>query len=701
MWHKGAVMELTTKSTQYDNAIQFLEDNMKKKSSSLPSILRKSLIHLLQKHSDLVTVKGKKIIIPTQFYPVWIKEHKLNSEKKEIDTAHYKFFRKLRKYGYIHPKSSYFPKKLTVITLNPTLPSLYKGNLAEISQYAMAKNPLYNKKIGKMNLTKILSLAYIDLRLFQNVKLTEHEITGICTENIIFISKSIAYLYLEEKGIFDNITIPPYQLIRVEGKLVKILKKLHRKGVPFPFENTDFSKQLSEFRKKFFEDMNMHDIKMASQNNILINSTPLQTTLLTKRAIMSQTTIAEIASLYPAAVPNHLLNIEETRIKNALNRTKDLDEEDTPIDPSFCLEEFEYFDELLQSKNSSTFMKKRDPAKRELLQYIESPISKPHGILIAKYIVHLIESINGSKEERKIAISTFRNYYSILKKHLFKNVEDLSSVQTHEIHEILQNLAINRYKDKSIIKVRNLITDFFKFNNKSHNMSVQINLASYPKSLVFEDEIDLLFQHINTLYVDEEHNERFYKMLRDKTIILFARYTGLRKSELRSRLLQDVYIYGDELCIDVNSEGLKKLDLQLKTNSAKRRVCTQIINSKHLQIIQDYYKLRTNVKTKNKFFFLQNYKKKPEVVKESVFHDLSQVIQKATKRYTSFHSLRHTFATYSVRDILLCNKTNPYKMVDLAVKMGHTSPDITLKKYVHRSVIESSLSFSKIKGGTK
>jgi len=692
-------MEFTTQAIQFKNAIQLLETNMKKKGSSLSSALRKSLIRLLQKSSDLVTVKGKKIIISTQFYPIWIKEHKLDNEGKEMDTTHYKFFRKLRKYGYIHPKSSYFPKKLAVITLNPTLPSIYKGNLTDISQYSMAKKSLYDKKINKMNSSKMHSLAYIDLRLFQNIKFTDQEITRICTENIIFLSKSIAYLYLEEKGFFDNITIPPYQLIRVQGKkLVKILKKFQKKGIKYPFENTEFDKLLSKYRKDFFPYMSIQEIRMAFQNNMLINSNPLHATLATTRKTMSQTTIAEINSLYPSTVPQHLLEVEKERIKNALSRTKELDDEDT-FDSAFSLEEFEYFDELLQTKNSSAFMKKIDPTKRELLQYINSPTSEAHGILIAKYIIHLLESINGNKEERKIVISTFRNYYSILKKHLFENIEDLSNVQTHEIHDILQNLAINRYKDKSISKVRGLITDFFRFNNEKHNISIPMNLASYPKSLVLEDEIDLILQQIDKLYADEKNNEQCYKILRDKTIILMAKYTGLRKNELRSRLLPDVYIYEDELCIDVNSEGLKKLDLRLKTYSAKRRICSKIMNTKHLKIINDYFNLRQNMKNKNKFFFLQNYKGKSEVVKEVVFDNLTQIIQRVTKRYTSFHSLRHTFATYEVRDILLCNKIDPYQMIDLAVKMGHISPEITLKKYVHRSVIDIFLEFPKIKGG--
>ncbi len=89
-----------------------------------------------------------------------------------------------------------------------------------------------------------------------------------------------------------------------------------------------------------------------------------------------------------------------------------------------------------------------------------------------------------------------------------------------------------------------------------------------------------------------------------------------------------------------------------------------------------------------KFFFFNTYEKKPEVVKEAIFDNITKVIQSVTGRYTSFHSLRHTFATYAVKAILECKEIDPYKMIDLAVKMGHTSPEITLKKYTHRSVIE-------------
>jgi integrase len=259
---------------------------------------------------------------------------------------------------------------------------------------------------------------------------------------------------------------------------------------------------------------------------------------------------------------------------------------------------------------------------------------------------------------------------------------------------ILQNLATNKYKDKSIAKVRGRIADFFSFHGKQHNV-IPMNLASYPKSLVLESEIDPILAGIEDMYdKGKQGTATGYERLRDKAIVLMARYTGLRKSELRSRLMKDVYIYENELCIDVNSEGLRKLDLRLKTGSAKRRVCTKIINESHLQIIIKYMRAREKVRNKNPFFFLHvddKHKIKSKVAKEDIFNKISKIIQEVTGRYTSFHSLRHTYATYAVRDILKCDKTNPYKMIDLAVKMGHTAPEITLKKYTHRSVIECIL----------
>lgn len=685
-------MDNTTQqpTDKFQNAIALLENNMAKRQKALPASLRKSLILILNTNTGLLNIKGNKIIIPTQFYTLWTHKHKLDKETEQMDSSHYIFFRKLRKYGYIHTKSSYFPKKLAVISLNPTMPSLYKGNMKDITRYIKAKRSLYPDKLRTLDLSQTTKLAYIDLKLFQNIKLGESEIKRINTDDIIFINQSTAYIYLEERGIFDNMSIQPYQLILIEGKkLIKVFKKLLKNKIIFPFEDSKYdSKTLTYYRVEHLAGMSMQCIKMSAQNSIIMKSISLMATIATSRKAMSQVTISELQHLYPSSVPSHLIKMEGNRILNALSRTKELDNEEDFINASFSLEEFDYFEELLKTRSKTAFMKKIEPTKRELNIYANSIEAEPHGILITKYIIYLLSSVDKENKDRKIAISTFRNYYSLVKKHLFENIEDLSNVQTDEISEILQNLAINKYADKSISKVKSLISDFFTFSRQKYN-TIHMNLSTYPKSLVFESEIDTILHRVDKQHIEESAKDNEYKTLRDKAIILMARYTGLRKSELRSRLMQDIYIYEDELFVDVNKEGLKKLDLTLKTHSAERRVCTKIKNLAHLRIITQYIELRVKMKTKNKFFFLQSKIEKPKVVQESIFSNLTKIIQDATGRYTSFHSLRHTFATYAVMEILQSKEVNPYKMIDLAVKMGHTSPEITLKKYTHRSVIES------------
>lgn len=55
---------------------------------------------------------------------------------------------------------------------------------------------------------------------------------------------------------------------------------------------------------------------------------------------------------------------------------------------------------------------------------------------------------------------------------------------------------------------------------------------------------------------------------------ILAYYSGLRRSELQTRLLKDIYYVGDrKFVIDVNKEGFKKakLDTNLKNRKAIRR----------------------------------------------------------------------------------------------------------------------------------
>ena len=100
---------------------------------------------------------------------------------------------------------------------------------------------------------------------------------------------------------------------------------------------------------------------------------------------------------------------------------------------------------------------------------------------------------------------------------------------------------------------------------------------------------------------------------------------------------------------------------------------------------------RKALANKSPFVFLRisednTIRSKP--IDESTFDNMTGVLQSLTGRYVTFHSLRHSFATYEVKRILENTSSDPYAMMDLAVKMGHESPETTLKVYTHRSVLD-------------
>ncbi len=310
--------------------------------------------------------------------------------------------------------------------------------------------------------------------------------------------------------------------------------------------------------------------------------------------------------------------------------------------------------------------------------------------LIAKYILYLLDRY---EKKAKMAASTVKNYIGLLNKHLFSKVEDLSNVQTHELNEILSELERLSYKQKSIRKTRALISTFFTLSNSDHKLN-SINLSSYPKSLIYDHELDEVLSYIENSTMNQVQRQGIryrFGILQMEALVLIGFYTGLRKSELRSRLLSDLYIYGNKLCTDVNKKGLKKLDLRLKTSNAKRRVCTEILNETHMDIIKDFLEIRKRISNKSPFLFLrisENNTIRSKAVDESVFDDITMVLQSLTGRYVSFHSLRHSYATYEVKKILDNVDSDPYALINLSVRMGHESPETTLKVYTHRSVLD-------------
>ena len=693
------VAPLNNSTADFDAVVNTLERKLKK-IKSIKSKYKNDLIKDIRNYKGTLKIVRGKLILNADFIGEIIKSQKLNNKSDAENRVWKKLFQVCHKKGLIHKRSSYFSIGLSIVSINPNIPSLYSVKLSHIDNYLNCRDTLYDG-VEELSLDEKNKVAYRDLRLYQLMPLSDKELSKISTKEITFIDKETAILYIEQNALVQT-SIKTYTLIKITGiELVAILKENRDSSIVYPFNSEDIKKDFFSYKNKCYDSLQISAIRMTARNLAILSSSPLQAVIAYDRTILSKMTISELNFLHPNKVPVYLLINEMKRLRYVKKRAsidKESDENEANL---FSIKDLDKLQDLLKTKVASEFHKKIEVVKNELLKYKVNPDSTAHGKLIVDYIIWLLER---AKKRKKMAISTFKGYIGLLQKHLFSKVEDLSQLQPNELDTIIDSLSRLQYKGKSIRKIRALIMLFFKYHNQNQNIA-HIDTASIPKSLIFKEELNEIVLYIANTFgkgtIRQGRNSRFY-VLEIQALIILAFYTGLRKNELRSRLLQDISIHDKKIYIDVNSDGLKRLGLKLKTSNAKRRVGATIENEGHLKILKNFLKHRETVKNKSDFLFLEveknefikdeqvfiKYRVKSKVLPESEFDEIGAILQNLIHRYVSFHSFRHSYATYEVKKILQNLSSNPHELIDLSVRMGHESPETTLRVYVHRSVLE-------------
>jgi len=651
---------------------------------------RQMFLSSLESYDKLKITAGKPHL-NRKFYAHFVKEYKLDDSielKQEKKLS--KFFFALAKYGIIHKNSSMFKKGCSVISLNKNPTSLHQVSLNHIDNFKTVVSRHYDGVVD-MHADEKLKLLYIDMHLFQMQPLQLSERRKIKCSDVIFVGDDKAIIYIERKTLVEN-SIASYKLMYITGSVtVALLKEVCDSGIVRPFATPGLEDYFKVYKQENFGSLALSAINMTRNNNFIFNNSPLVATIASSHVVTSPATLAEIDALYPGAVPDGLMEKEYKRIAYALSRPdseSNILESDREI---FSIEQLYKLQDLLQTKIPSEFRAKVSVVKSELRKYIDDDGMTEHVKLIVQYILHLLEY--DYEEVKNIKDSTFKGYIGLLDKHLFKKIEDLADVQEHELNELLSTLERLDYKHNSINKIRSLISRFFMFNNDEQRLQ-RVTISSYPKSLIFAHELDGILAHIDAVTIGGAKrvgSTYKFKLLQMQTLLLLGFYTGLRKTELRSRLLSDFYIYGDKLCMDVNKDGLKKIGKSLKTKNSKRRVCFNILDENHFFIVKEFLETRKSLKNKSQYLFLEisdDNIVRSKVIDDAVFDEITQILQGFTSRYVSFHSLRHSYASYEVKKLIEDVYSDPLKLLDLAVRMGHEAPDISLKVYVHRSLLE-------------
>ncbi len=694
---------MQTNLQKIDKVINFFKEALSK-HKSLDKDFIEVFLETIDENKDKLKIVANKLKLDTDFYDLFISHNKLDEESiiHEIvkkDNKYYKNFLKLKKYKIIHNQSSgFYPKNIMLVSTNPNPRSFLLSDFSLIDKFDERKKSLVGDLIDN-NENMLLNIYYY-LRYFHLPSFSSIELKNIKIEDIFIIdeNKSFVILYKDTSIIRDVVKDSDmyYETVLFDSTITKALTNIKKYTSGILFQNVENFEELIKKQLRIDFDGSVYNIKLAKENYYIFNNSSLEYNLINKNILSVNLSLAEINTMYPNILDERLLIIEKERIKEASKKVSTLKEnKHSRFDISDLIEFMKIMRNsanknisLEDKADSFNLNKSIDDANIELEFLIKSDESNK---IYYAYLMKLLEEL----KNKNIVISSFRSYVWIINKHIFRTIENIRDIKFNEIQKIIYNLE-DSYKLKSKIKIIDRIKHFFNFCGKNDIVKIPIGGMFYPKSFIFKEEIDPILNRIEQNFIEKNQVDRFgrvnkYKLLQKKALLLIAFYSGLRKDELRTRLFKDVNLFVNKLVIDVNTIGPNILKTTLKTKNARRRVETFIDDSKHLKIIDDFLKLRMEIEKNRtiKFLFLATNKTtiliKP--IHETYINDISISIKEVVDRYVSFHSLRHSFATYQFKKMLEEIDEYPYAMLQLAMMMGHSHYNTTLDSYIHYDFI--------------
>lgn len=671
--------------------IDTLEEGMKKHSSISVSF-RKELISFLHKHVEDLTVVKSKFVFNLKFYDLFTQVLEKKSDGKVInENDYYKNFNRLKRFKLIHQKSAFFPKLLTLRSINPTHISLLSENFNDLDIFVNKRTYVIDNILKKNS--ESIAYLYIYLRIFALQTLDVVILEKMNLQNIIRLNSNLLIHYIDDNvGLLKN--REAYHLYIYDNAILPFFSTLQQRNALL-FENIQFCEDFFlSFKRKHLKDIHIVKLKYLNRNFHLFSNSPIYLTVYAKIIPTVKLTLSEINKLIPNKIPKHLLIKEEEYIKAVFSKNKiDIDEKDVignteneeDAISGFRLQELDDLMTFMHAKSNALQVKQINKSLREIAYYMHIDNSI-HAKIFLEYIMYLLQL----HLRNKLRASTVRGYIWTLNKHLLKNIQDLNDIQNYELENLYNRLNSGKYKLSSIKQIIKIINRFFKFHAKK-GLKFDIIALSYPKSLIFFDEYKkiLALLHSN-MYTQKTRIGKYDKLelLQQQVIVIFAYYGGLRKNELRTRMLPDFHFFNNEIYIDINNTGLRKQKLKLKTSHSKRRVQLHV-DKDSMKILKEWYLLRNQLNKRSKYLFLKrghNGSFLNKVIGEDIFDQLNPLIKKTTNRYTTFHSFRHSYVTYNFQNLINGSK-QPYSLIEQAIQTGHETPEITLNSYVHGDLL--------------
>ncbi len=669
-------------------------NNIKDISSKELQLIREIRDELkkLQKEGNLELINNK-IIFNYKFIQILSKKKNFKNDSTVANTI----TKKLKKAKAISSRSILYPKNIKFSSTNP-LSKAYLG--ADLKKVDLVSE-IYEKFLLDEKIETDLKL-YIYLRLFYIKKLSQDDIKLIDEKSFFHLGEDSILVLV--KNINEKKEYRPIKILFADDNIRNFYFKCLSKGdILFKRTINDYEKEISSFLSKY--ELNIAQIRTSIEFLYQVKNTPFKLSM-QKLYGYPKITLQEINYLFPNVISQDLINIDKqneaiyfnTYKNKHLNEEEDIDDDINETINEYIKKDFSRYDELKEILKVPNNIKRIDKYFDKCYRFLETSNSSDSVINpIEKFIKFLLQKADRRNTEfNNIKLVTMKGYMSVAFRYIF-NVFIIEGEISEKSVSVVTSQIVNNEKltKKSIVKYKR-IANLFLRNYTEFDTIAKINLAqNVTRNIVFKDEFEVFLNSLN------KEDEQIYKVASNKSIKIQMRsvysillyYSGLRKTELRTRLLEDISIInGSTFIIDINSNGFREtmkstdeIELSLKSVNSKRRIKFEIINANHLSILTKY--ILWLEKNRFKFLFPRINQKsgnllKKHVISDSFLNGLSKTLQQITNRYTPLHSLRHTFASrYLLENI--DNVNSKFVIYELSNIMGHSDPLVTIDNYLH------------------
>lgn len=275
----------------------------------------------------------------------------------------------------------------------------------------------------------------------------------------------------------------------------------------------------------------------------------------------------------------------------------------------------------------------------------------------------------------KVKESTYSKYRKVVEKHIIPelggfHVETISTMLVEQFSFTLLNAKkLSTKTTKDILVILNSIIKYMQNHYPASRRDIDI---IYPKEQHQEMRVLTIIEQKNLI------NELLSEMDVFKFGILLSLLTGLRLGEVCALKWKDISI--PEKTLAVCSTMQRIIDFGDDLGSKTKLIISEPKSFNSFRVIplpDCIIPYCFNFKKKGEEYVLSNEKRKyiePRVMQ----YQLEKILKKCKIENAHFHTLRHTFATRCVEA--------DFEIKSLSEILGHSSPKITLERYVHSSL---------------